>query len=267
VALLLAGLSACAGPSAPEPLAGPTPSLQAVATQIRGGIANSGVFRVTVTNTGAAPFTLTGVRLDSPAFVRVPDTPVDIVFAPQQATYVETTYGDVRCDAPIEPLRARLRLREAAGEREVVVPLESPFALMQRIHDLVCAEEDFATRVRLAVTGFVEDEVGGVPVVRSELRLTRGATDAPLRVGELRGNLLYELAGEPFTLGADSPSGSVPVVLRIATCSGHVIGELSQRYRFTAAVSVGEAPEFVAPILLDDQQKKALEELVDRACP
>ena len=250
VALVLA---ACAQP--------PPPGLTAVAAQTRTDEAAGGRLQVRVTSNGDAPVTVVAVALESPAFARLEPVPVDAVFRPGAVFDLPAPYGDVRCDRPVEPARARVRVREGERVREVDVPLTDGEGVLARIAERECRARAVREQVgvRLVLTG---DRRGGR--LGALLRVERRTATGPLALTEVRGSVLYDVrAATPVDVaeGAD-----VAAEVGMASCSGHVLGEVKQPFAFLAFVRLGDAAPVPTEITVDPAARAALTALVDTAC-
>ncbi|MEZ5117508.1 MAG: hypothetical protein R2737_14705 [Candidatus Nanopelagicales bacterium] len=107
----------------------------------------------------------------------------------------------------------------------------------------------YAVDVRLA-DAYEEREVEGIPVLRTDLVVTRRNADGPVRVTGLDGSVLIDWAPAdgatlPETLDAGTAELVLPVDLRTAgRCDGHSLGESKKTYELDVLVDVDGA---VAP--------------------
>lgn len=131
--------SASAPSSAPPVAAAPAvPGIEAEAVRLRTDEAVGGQVQVRITDTGNAPFTVTGVALDSPGFAPLPATAVTAAYAPGRTIDLPTPFGDPVCDAAPLPAAAAVTLRRADGAVEQVrLPLAAD--VLALIHDEECA--------------------------------------------------------------------------------------------------------------------------------
>ncbi|GAA4727541.1 hypothetical protein GCM10023328_02240 [Modestobacter marinus] len=198
-ALLLVGCAAGGPPPAAAPSLPAVPGIEGEALRFRSDEAIGGQVQVHLTNTGTAPFTVTGVALDSPGFASLPARPVDAEYAPGQTIDLPTPYGSVDCAVLPDPAAARLTVvRPGGAVEEVQVPLAG--GTLAQVHAEECAAVAVAEVVDVAVDGLAPagDEVTGF------LQLTRRSGDEPVAIAALGRSVVLEpvLDAElPATLG------------------------------------------------------------------
>jgi hypothetical protein len=257
--------SASAPSSAPPVAAAPAvPGIAAEAVRLRTDEAVGGQVQVRITDTGNAPFTVTGVALDSPGFAQLPATAVTAAYAPGRTIDLPTPFGDPVCDAAPLPAAAAVTLRRADGAVEQVrLPLAAD--VLALIHDEECAVLAVQEVVEISVTGLrAEPEA-----VTGSLTLTRrGGHEEPVTAVRLsRSVLLDATAGNlPLELPGDERTASTPVSFRPATCDPHVLSETKKPYVFPLAVTVADGDEVPVDLPLDQAAKDLLAALVQRVC-
>lgn len=257
--------SASAPSSAPPVAAAPAvPGIEAEAVRLRTDEAVGGQVQVRITDTGNAPFTVTGVALDSPGFAPLPATAVTAAYAPGRTIDLPTPFGDPVCDAAPLPAAAAVTLRRADGAVEQVrLPLAAD--VLALIHDQECAVLAVQEVVEISVTGLrAEPEA-----VTGSLTLTRhGGHEEPVTAVRLsRSVLLDATAGDlPLELPGDERTASTPVSFRAATCDPHVLSETKKPYVFPLAVTVADGDEVPVDLPLDQAAKDLLAALVQRVC-
>ncbi len=220
---------------------------------------------ITITNVGSLPFTVTSVRFESPAFAPAETSARDDRFRPGITYALPVAYGPARCDADPSTATALLDVRrDGAGTQTVRVPVASPDGLLARNHREECARVDLERQVRVAVVGL---EPAGAEL-RGVMRIERRTAVGPVSLVELRGTALFSLAaGLPVRLEADQSSVDVPLTVAVASCSGHVIGEVKQPYAFSAFLALGGAPPRHAGTTTEQPDRQSMQDLVRRVCP
>lgn len=261
--------SAASSPAAPSssltpgPAVAPVDGIEAEAVQLRTDAAVGGQVQVRVTDTGAEPFTVTSVAIDSPAFAPLPDVPVTAAYAPGQTIDLPTPFGEVVCDRAAEPAAARLTVVRPDGRSEVLrVPLAA--ADLTGIHADACAARAALAVAGVAVTGLAVDGESAA----GSLVLTRAADDdRAVTLTRLEGNVLYDAGTDlPRTLDDAAATLAVPLEFTMARCDPHALAETKQPYRFVLGMQVGEDAEVTVDLPLDPAQRDVLAELVDAAC-
>ena len=258
--------SASAAPSTsltPGPAVAPVDGIEAEAVQLRTDAAVGGQVQVRVTDTGAEPFTVTSVAIDSPGFAPLPDLPVTAAYAPGQTIDLPTPFGEVVCDRAAEPAAARVTVVRPDGAGEVLrVPLAA--ADLTEIHADTCAARAALAVASVAVTGLAVDGEAAT----GSLVLTRtGDDDRAVTVTRLEGIVLYGAGADlPRTLEEGAASLRVPVEFTMARCDAHALAEVKQPYRFLLGVRVGEDAEVPVDLPLEQAQRDVLFALVDAAC-
>src|SRR5918997_126270 len=185
---------------APGPAVPAVPGIEAEAVQLRTDEAIGGQVQVRVTDTGAEPFTVTSVAIDSPGFAPLPDRAASAAFAPGRTIDLPAPYGDAVCDRAAEPAAARLTVVRPDGRAEALqVPLAAE--VLGRIHGERCAVRAVLAVADVTVGGLTADG----DAVTGTLTLTRaGDDDRPVTVTRLQGNVLYDAVATdlPRTLEA-----------------------------------------------------------------
>ncbi|MBM7806204.1 hypothetical protein JOD57_002041 [Geodermatophilus bullaregiensis] len=254
-------------PSSATPSPGPAvlavPGIEAEVRQWRTDEAVGGQVQVTVTDTGAEPFTVTSVAIDSAGFAPLPDRAVDVGFTPGRTFDLPAQYGAVVCERAAEPAAARLTVVRPDGRTEqLLVPLAAE--VLTRIHTEACAVQAVLAVADVAVTGVSPDG----DAVTGTLTLTRtGDDDRPVTVTRLEGNVLYAATADlPRTLEAGESTLEVGVEFTMGRCDPHALAEVKQPYAFLLGLQVGGEDEVPADLPLDQGQRDELAALVDRVC-
>ncbi|MGY1830496.1 hypothetical protein ACI8AA_08715 [Geodermatophilus sp. SYSU D01180] len=277
LAVLLCAACGSAGPSAAEPASPvspsstpapgpavpPVPGIEAEAVELRTDAAVGGQVQVRVTGTGAEPFTVTAVAIDSPGFAPLPDRALTAAYAPGRTIDLPTPYGEVVCDRAAEPAAARLSVVRPDGRTETVrVPLAAE--VLGRIHGERCAVRAVLAVAGVTVAGLAPD---GDAVTGSLVLARAGGDDRPVTVTRLEGNVLYDVAADlPRTLEAGESTLEVPVEFTTARCDPHALAEAKQPYLFVLGLQVGDEDEVPADLPLDQAQRDVLLGLVGTAC-
>ncbi len=256
--------SAVPSAGAPVEVLPDVPGITAEAVQQRTDAAIGGQVQVRVTDTGAEPFTVTAVQLDSPGFAPLPPRGVTARFAPGQTIDLPTPFGDVDCSAGVDPLGARLTvLRPDGAVEDLQVPLTGD--TMARVHAGACAAQEV-----LAVVGIaVEDLADAGRTVTGEVVLTRRSGEEPVEVSRLGGSVVLEPVPDgdlPVTLAAGARELRVPVTFDAERCDPHALAEVKKPFVFPLTVAVGDRAGVPVDLPLDDAQRAALQGLLDRVC-
>ncbi|MDP5181289.1 hypothetical protein QOZ88_01440 [Blastococcus sp. BMG 814] len=275
-AVVLAGallLAACGGepvepradpaPASAAPTAQPrVPGVAAEAVRLRTDEAVGGRVQVRVTHTGGAPYTVTGVALDAPGFAPLPPSGVTAGFVPGRVIDLPTPYGEAVCPAGSGAPVARLTLARPDGSvEEVRVPLEGD--ALARVHAEECRARAVAEAVELRVDGLQ----AGPERLTGRLALARLGADDEVVVGRVGGNVQFDVAAElPLELPAGAATTAGAVTFTPATCDAHVLAEVKQPHLFPVGVRIGERPEVVVDLPVDDGLREALTELVRQVC-
>ncbi|TWH74540.1 hypothetical protein JD78_03081 [Modestobacter roseus] len=264
----LLALAACAAPPPPVPVTEPTvppvAGIAAEAVRLRTDEAVGGQVHLRITDTGTAAFTVTSVALDSPGFRAVAPHEVRTEFPPGRTFALPVQYGEVACDADVEPAAARLTVvRPDGAVEDLRVPLAGDD--LARVHAEECAVAAALAAVGVTVEGFSGTGVtlGGEVVVR------RRAADGPVRVLALQRSVVLEpVPGRelPEVLAAGDEELRLPVTVRSASCEPHVLAETKQPFVFPLRVQIGAAEEVAVDLPLDDGQRRQLQELLGRVC-
>lgn len=274
--LLLAALSGCGGSESAgrpavtstttsAPTAGPAvPGITVHAYRTRVDIALGDRFQVQVHNTGAAPFTVVGVAMDSPGFQRLAPTEKQSQFRPGTVTDLRTPYGPVVCgpDVRAEPAYAVLDLvRPDRTVEQVRVPMTAPNDDIARMHAEECAALVIAQQVSVTLTDLALTELDGQPSLTGSLRLRRAGSTETVAVTDMRGSVVLKAApvGElPLTMAADAESLDVPVYFRQATCDPHYLADTKQPVLFPLWLSFGGREQEYSEIPVTDEHEVQL---------
>ena len=238
------------------------PGMAAEIVLLRTDEAVGGQVQVRITDTGAEPFAVTALRLDSPGFRPLPATQVEATFAPGRTIDLPTPYGKPDCSAAPLPAVAEVALvRSGRAAEDVRVPLSGE--VLRRIHDRECAAEAVLEVVDVEVEDLREDG----DVLRGLLVLTRRTGDKPVTASRLGRSVLIDVAAEelPVELAGEG-SSSTPLTFRPATCDAHVLSETKKPYVFPLQVAVGDGDTAVLDLPLDAVAREALAALVQRTC-
>ena len=263
--LALAGCSSSDPPSAAPEADVIGAEVTAVASQSRDDQVLGGWMTITVTNSGARPFTVSTIRLDSPAFAPVAASARDDRFRPGLTYALPVGYGAARCGADPATASAVVEVRRDGGRpQELRVPLASPDGLLARNHREDCARVELDRQVAVRVG----DLRPAGAELRGVLRLERRTATGPVSLVELRGTALFSLAADlPVRLEAEQLSVDVPLTVAVASCSGHVIGEVKQPYAFSVFLAIDGAAPRHAGTTTEPAERRQMSDLVRRVCP
>src|SRR4051812_9150414 len=272
-ALLLAGCGAAddAPVAAPPPTTRPTaeavpvvPGIEAEAVRLRSDVAAGRRLQVRVTDTGAAPFTVTSVQLDTPGFAVLPARETSTALTPGRVIDLPVEYGAVHCATPTGPAAGRLVVVRPDGTTEQLrVPLAGD--TLARLYADECAAE-------AVLAG--GDVAGGGPggdgdTLAGDVVLTRRSGDQDVVVSALRPSVVLEPVPQrelPVRLAGDDDRLVLPVTFDAQRCDPHALAETKQPFVFPMHVTVGDGAEVVVDLPLDDAQRVQLQEFLGRVC-
>ena len=268
VALLLAG---CTAAEPPTPAAGTSPTdavpavegIEAEAVRLRSDVAAGRRLQVRVTDTGAAPFTVTAVALDAPGFTALPPRAADTGFTPGRLIDLPVEYGPVDCAVAPGPAAARLTVVRPGGEAEELrVPLAGD--TLARLHADECAAQAVLAAVDVAVT----DLAGAGDTLAGDLVLTRRSGDEEVAVTALGPSVVLEpvLADLPATLRPAADRLRLPVTFDAGRCDPHALAETKQPFVFPLHLTVGDGPDVHLDLPLDDAHRARLQAFLGRVC-
>ncbi|MCF6745109.1 hypothetical protein E9529_12640 [Blastococcus sp. KM273128] len=248
--------------SSPATVAPRVPGIAAEAVRLRTDEAVGGRVQVRITHTGGEPYTVTGVALDAPGFAPLPPTEADAEFVAGRVTDLPTPYGEAVCPAGGGAPAARVTLLRPDGVvEEVRVPLEGD--TLARVHQ----EECDARAVAEAVALRVDRLEAGPERLAGRLSLTRLGAEEEVVVGRIGGNVLFDVAAEiPLELVAGDAAAAGGVAFTLVTCDAHVLAEVKQPHLFPVGVRIGDRPEVVVDLPVDDGLRAALTDLVQQVC-
>lgn len=259
-----AALSGCGGTHDLGVTSGAGAAASASVTQTREDQAAGGRLQITITNTGPRPFTVTAVQLRSPGFAVLAPSPREEPFPPGITYDMPAPYGAVQCGQAAQPATADVTLQEDGGpSRTLQVRLNSPDGLLDRIHRTECDQAQLLHQVGASILDLHPD----AGQLSGTLRVSRATSLDLIMVAELRDSVLYDLAAQlPAQLDPGVDHLDVPLTVRPATCSGHVIAETKQPYLFAVFVSIGSHSPVFLPLTTDDQQRDQLQALTRTSC-
>lgn len=246
----------------------PPVSLTAVAVQTRPDQAAGDRFQAKVTNRSDVPLTVLSVQLQAAGFAPQPPDAKDVEFAPGSTYDLQTALGAVDCaTAEPGPLVLAVRVRAQQQEFDMQVPLASDDGTMQRVHTRGCAQQALLREVGVELLPGLRrrpdrQDLTGV------LRLTRRAAAGAVRVSEIRGSVVYDLAAPSLPTVLPKGAGHLDIPLRItpATCEGHAIGESKKPFVFLLFVELDGQEALGTLVPVDDRQRQDLQSYQRQAC-
>ncbi|RBY82658.1 hypothetical protein [Blastococcus sp. TF02A-26] len=261
------GTSSSPGPSSAALRTGaPVPPVEGIAAEAvenRTDRAAGGQVQVKVSDTGAEPFSVTSVAIDSPGFEPLPAVPVTASFVPGRRIDLPTPYGAPVCDTAAEPAAARLTVvRPSGAVEELRVPMAAE--VLTVVHGRLCASLAVGDLVTVEVVDLVERPESLV----GRLVLTRAGDDErPVVATRVEGNVLYSAdAPLPLELTAGQREASVELTLTTARCDPHALADVKQPYLMPLSVSVDGGEEIPVDLPLDESQRELLRLLTVRVC-
>ncbi len=263
--LLLAGLAGAACGSAPTAgPAVPARDVRADATQTRFDEVAVRRFEITLTNTGAAPFTVSAVRLDSPGFDPAEVLPREDEFPPGTRYDLPAAYGEPRCGTAPTPATAVVRVRRDGGPATTLrVPLHAEDGLLRTLQTAECDRLELGRQVDVALADARQDG----PVARAVVRLRRLTTPAQVTATELRDSKLFAFTvALPAVLPAGTGSIDVPVTITAAGCYGHLLADVKQPYLFPVFLRFDDGPARYVELATTAAQHEVLQAVLRTAC-
>jgi hypothetical protein len=240
------------------------PGIEAEAVRLRTDVPAGDRLQVRVTDTGAQPFTVTSVAIDSPAFAPLPAAAVTADFSPGRTIDLPTRFGPAVCPPGEGGAAALLTVvRPDGAVEELRVPLTG--RVLAEISDAACAVAGVLDVVRIEVTGLAP----AGDAVEGELVLARtGEDDRPLALTGPSGSVVFDLStdGDEQELAAGEALLAVPLAVRVATCEPHVLAETKQPFAFPLRISLDGADPVPVLMPLVDAHRDLLWQLVDRSC-
>jgi hypothetical protein len=240
------------------------PGVEAEVVRLRTDVPVGRQVQVRVTDTGDAPFTVTGVAIDSPAFAPLPVTSLTASFAPGRVIDLPTPYGEPVCAAAPAPLAARLSVTRPDGAvEELRVPLSGD--ALDVVHREECAVAGVLDVAGIALTGLAD---GGESLSGTVVLTRAGDDERPVTVTAARRSVVFDVVLDalPLELGQGEDEAATGVTFSMATCEQHVLSETKQPFVFPLSVVVGDAEAVAVPLPVDAAQQDQLWALAQRVC-
>jgi hypothetical protein len=269
LAVLLAGCAAEGGaPAAPgtPTVSGPpaVAGIEAEAVRLRSDVTAGRRLQVRIADTGAAPFTVTSVQLDTPGFAVLPPRDTATEFTPGRVIDLPVERGAVDCAAPPDPAAARLTvLRPDGSTEQLLVPLGGD--TLARLHAQECAAEAVLDAVDVRVEHLAADG----DTLAGDVVLTRRSGDDEVVVSELSPSVVLAPVPQrdlPVRLASGDERLELPVTFDAQRCDPHALAETKQPFVFPLRVTVGDGEDAVLDLPLDDGQRARLQDFLTRAC-
>lgn len=255
-----------------------TPALagmSATAVRLRTDVAIGGQFQTRISNTGTEPFSVLGVRLDSPGFEQLAFAGRPATYQPDATIDLPTQYGPAICgDMAVDPVYSDIQVQRPDGRMEELrLPLQAPDDILDRIHTEECHLLALGAAVEVRLGGFTLAQADGRAILLTDITLTRGTNTEQLVLSELRGSVVFDVFfAEPddpqSTMDVEDSELVVPVVLQMTGrgCDPHVLGETKQPFLFPYFVTFdGGTPQY-GVLDVSPEQRDALWSYVEVAC-
>jgi hypothetical protein len=223
--------------------------------------------RIQVSFTFAAtePVAITALAVRSGWFEPLPPERRTSILHPGRTVDVQVDLGTPVCDRESDaPPAVELELQ--IGEtprRRARLPLPSEF--LADFRDRACRLERLGQAVEV---GFGPPGPAEGTRVASELVLRRRAGDAPIRVDQIRGSVVFQLllpegaSTAVAALGKDEQLTRIPVAFVASRCDPHGASQSQKTFRFPAWVAVGDDPPVYVELEPDDGLRAALQSAI-----
>ncbi len=159
---------------------------------------------------------------------------------------------------------------------ELRVPITDGLQTLTRLHERDCTRRELERRVHLGfapAAAWTLLDIGGQPVLRGGLVVTRRAYDGDIVLDGAQGSVVLTPSMTPpatspwLTLPAGVNTGEVSVDVTISgRCGGHVLGEVKKPYEFEFFVDVGEGLQAYAIDSEPDLQLRFRDEVFFPGC-
>jgi hypothetical protein len=273
LALTLALVNACGGPTSrhdekPSP---PASQLVATAGQFR---YDEGTTKMEtgITNNSSKAITVTSATIDWSGFawstVKLPGSPVP---STQTAAFI-SHFGRANCTAhPGEPTLVAVI---NGARRRLPLHIDEP-GLLQRLRARTCAQQrlaDAATVTLSIGTSVVRSQ--GVPAFAGTVTLTRPHTPGDqVTVEDLGGSVLFDVLPRegrrlhPVRLAPDARTATIPIrVGPTQRCDAHTRSQSSQSFVFSVFSRTADDPVHRTIFIPDKGTQERLLGLIDRYC-
>lgn len=197
------------------------------------------IVEVLVEAEGAGTAFVTGVELTSPYFEPGPVSDTRVRVSEGWPGHARVPLTRAVCPAGEGPSQARVAVATAEGEPadDVVVALADE--VLARINSVECLQRD---ALDAAQPSFGVLESVDSTQARATLVFTRGASDQPVTINGVKGNVIFTVEAEPGALlapmGADVATLEVPVTVRASRCDPHAFAESKKTFVFAAWIQV-----------------------------
>jgi hypothetical protein len=208
-----------------------------------------------------------GVDLLTPGLPGATAAPLELALRPDTPVDVPVPAGASDCTVDPGAPSARVRLRNAAGDRrEVTVPLDDG-GLVRRLHEADCAEQELRAQAAVEVVGVTVAASAEGPALDVVVRLSRVGGSSPVRVTGIGSNTVYSITalGPLPTLG---PRGSVDLDLRLlpARCDVHALGESYRTGLIGLVLALGDGEPRPYGLIPEDGVRSRLEAFAVETC-
>ncbi len=301
IALAMLMVAACSGPAEQRPEAGTSPdqsappaSLNTTAESGTGAIEEltQTALHVTVTqyrldegtrkinaqltNRGAAPVTVTGVRLVWAGARRLPPTPKDTVVAPGQTVDLQTRYGSAYCRS-LPARHASFRVTMQGGTEVTLAVDRAGRRLLGRLGRADCAARQLRQTASISFgLHYRQVIVAGEEWLRGALIVRRASAvrgrASPVYVEDLLGSVLLTLrpavrAALPAKLSPGDEVLTIPVLIGSThRCDAHALSQSSQTFLLSVFARVGNHATQRVIVSPDRAAQGRAGALLDRVC-
>ncbi|MGH8867241.1 MAG: hypothetical protein ACRDYU_04510 [Actinomycetes bacterium] len=230
-----------------------------------------------VRNRGESTVTISRLRLEAPGLGGLPAAATDTVVDPGQRVDIPLRYGPTRCGEAGEPVGhgATVRVRVQTGKdggaaRDVRFALAEPEPLVRRIVTYDCQREALARAAEVRLGPDLRPV--GPGTWRGEVLVSRRDSSAPVTIDSVDSSVLWILSPARKTsgplarmdAGEDEATGLLTV--RLPSCDPHLLTEVKTGFVFLMRARVGDGPELVTTLTVEDLVRDRLLMLIRATC-
>ncbi len=171
--------------------------------------------------------------------------------------------GPAVCPAPDGPSAVDVALQLGATSYEGTIEIDpEPLA---RIHRSECGQERVHETVDLS---FAQDFTVDGDTLSTSLDVALVVDDEPVVVSDVRGSVIIDVQpADPdvnaVTVDKASPTGSIPVQMRIVRCDPHAVTESKKTFQFATWASIGAGGQTYTAIQATGALRDELQRLID----
>lgn len=241
--------------------------------------------KVSVTNDGPDPLTVTGLRFSAPQFTEPAVWPKDsTTVRPGTTVDLPVALASPDCSADGPPT-VTLRFLAAGTandadprEHEATVTPDDPFDRLPALRTEDCLAEAVAAVATITASGPVRiTDVGGSPAAALDLVIAPTGAGGSLRIDSVTGTTLLAPADpatgdrrDELTIGvtvdADAGTTTIPLTFVPNRCDAHAIAEDKRGTILPLHVTGPDGVTGIVPVPVDEATRSALYAFVAKAC-